>query len=117
MEAYCVKCKEKREIQKPQAGFNSRSTPVTTGICKVCGTKLYRMGRTEMHKGMIAPPRVKKEIKRKGKMVIVESPAKARTVGNILGKGYTVRASVGHVRDLLRSKLSVDVENNFKPKN
>ena len=116
MEAYCVKCKEKREIQKPQAGFNSRSTPVTTGICKVCGTKLYRMGRTEMHEGMIAPPRVKKEINRKGKMVIVESPAKARTVGNILGKGYTVRASVGHVRDLLRSQLSVDVENNFQPK-
>ena len=116
MEAYCVKCKEKREIQNPQAEFNSRSTPVTTGICKVCGTKLYRIGRTEMHEGMVAPPRVKKEIKRKGKMVIVESPAKARTVGNILGKGYTVRASVGHVRDLLRSQLSVDVENNFQPK-
>jgi DNA topoisomerase-1 len=116
LEAYCVKCKEKREIQNPQADFNSRSTPVTTGICKVCGTKLYRMGRTELHEGMVAPPRVKKEIKRKGKMVIVESPAKARTVGNFLGKGYTVRASVGHVRDLLRSQLSVDVENNFKPK-
>ena len=116
MEAYCVKCKEKREIQNPQAEFNSRSTPVTTGICKVCGTKLYRIGRTEMHEGMVAPLREKKEIKRKGKMVIVESPAKARTVGNILGKGYTVRASVGHVRDLLRSQLSVDVENNFQPK-
>jgi DNA topoisomerase-1 len=74
------------------------------------------MGRTEIHEGMVAPPRVKKEIKRKGKMVIVESPAKARTVGNFLGKGYTVRASVGHVRDLLRSQLSVDVENNFQPK-
>jgi len=116
LEAYCLKCKEKREIQNPQAGFNSRSTPVTTGICKVCGTKLYRMGRTEMHEGLVAPPRVKKEIKRKGKLVIVESPAKARTVGNFLGKGYTVRASVGHVRDLLRSQLSVDVENNFQPK-
>ena len=116
MEAYCVKCKEKREVQNPQAEFNSRSTPVTTGVCKVCGTKLYRIGRTEMHEGMVAPPRVKKEIKRKGKMVIVESPAKARTVGNFLGKGYTVRASVGHVRDLLRSQLSVDVENNFQPK-
>jgi DNA topoisomerase-1 len=48
--------------------------------------------------------------------VIVESPAKARTVGRFLGKGYTVRASVGHVRDLLRSQLSVDVENDFEPK-
>ena len=44
------------------------------------------------------------------------SPAKARTVGRFLGKGYTVKASVGHVRDLLRSQLSVDVENDFTPK-
>ncbi|OGT27342.1 MAG: DNA topoisomerase I [Gammaproteobacteria bacterium RBG_16_66_13] len=50
-----------------------------------------------------------------GKLVIVESPAKARTVGRFLGKGYSVRASVGHVRDLLRSRLSVDVDNNFAP--
>ena len=48
--------------------------------------------------------------------MIVESPAKARTVGRFLGKGYTVKASVGHVRDLLRSQLSVDVENDFEPK-
>jgi DNA topoisomerase-1 len=48
--------------------------------------------------------------------VIVESPAKARTIENYLGKGYKVRASVGHVRDLLRSKLSVDVENDFEPR-
>ena len=54
--------------------------------------------------------------RRKGKLVIVESPAKARTVGRFLGKGYTVKASVGHVRDLLRSQLSVDVENGFTPK-
>jgi DNA topoisomerase-1 len=51
-----------------------------------------------------------------GKLVIVESPAKAKTVGRFLGKGYTVRASVGHIRDLLRSQLSVDVENNYQPK-
>ena len=48
--------------------------------------------------------------------MIVESPAKAKTVSRFLGKGYTVRASVGHVRDLLRSKLSVDVENDFEPR-
>ncbi len=51
-----------------------------------------------------------------GKLVIVESPAKARTVGRFLGHGYDVRASVGHVRDLLRSQLSVDIENGFTPK-
>jgi DNA topoisomerase-1 len=54
--------------------------------------------------------------RRSGKLVIVESPAKARTVGRFLGKGYIVKASVGHVRDLLRSQLSVDVEHDFAPK-
>ena len=49
-------------------------------------------------------------------LVIVESPAKARTIGRYLGKDYTVEASVGHVRDLLRSQLSVDVDNDFVPK-
>jgi DNA topoisomerase-1 len=54
--------------------------------------------------------------KKVGKLVIVESPAKARSVGHFLGRGYTVKASKGHVRDLLVSQLSVDVENNFEPK-
>ncbi len=57
----------------------------------------------------------RKKNRRDGKLVIVESPAKAKTVGKFLGKGYTVKASVGHVRDLLRSRLSVDVENDFRP--
>ncbi len=116
MEAYCMKCKTKREMKDAVASFNAKSSPVTIGVCTVCGTKLYRMGRTDAHEGMVAPPRPKKVVKREGKLVIVESPAKAKTVGRFLGKGYTVRASVGHVRDLLRSQLSVDVENNFTPK-
>jgi DNA topoisomerase-1 len=114
LEAYCVKCKEKREIKNPEPGFNARATPVTTGICPVCGTKLYRIGKTDKHAGM-TPPKIAKA-KRNGKLVIVESPAKAKTVGNFLGKGYTVKASIGHVRDLLRSQLSVDVQNDFEPK-
>ncbi len=48
-------------------------------------------------------------------LVIVESPAKARTISGILGSGYDVTASVGHVRDLPKSKLGVDVENEFEP--
>src|SRR5512136_2234612 len=71
------------------------------------------MGNTPAHEGLIAP---KKGDNRKGKLVIVESPAKARTVGRFLGKGFTVKASVGHVRDLLHSQLSVDVEHDFAPK-
>src|SRR5690625_5943864 len=49
-------------------------------------------------------------------LVIVESPAKARTIERYLGKNYTVKASMGHVRDLPRSQMGVDVENNFTPK-
>lgn len=48
-------------------------------------------------------------------LVIVESPAKAKTIQKYLGAGYEVIASMGHVRDLQKSKLSVDTENDFKP--
>ncbi|GAB4503405.1 MAG: type I DNA topoisomerase [Anaerolineales bacterium] len=113
MEAYCMKCKTKREIQNPEATFNAKGSPVTTGVCPECGTKLYRVGKTPAHEGLTPPS---PQNTRKGKLVIVESPAKAKTVGRFLGKGYTVRASVGHVRDLLRSQLSVDIENDFAPK-
>ena len=112
-----MKCKTKREMSEPQATFNAKSSPVTIGTCPVCGTKLYRMGRTEAHAELTPPEKpAKVEKPRHGKLVIVESPAKAKTVGRFLGKGYTVRASVGHIRDLLRSSLSVDVENDFTPK-
>lgn len=50
------------------------------------------------------------------KLVIVESPTKGRTVQNYLGKDYKVLASMGHVRDLPKSEIGVDVENNFEPK-
>ncbi len=143
MEAYCVRCKEKREIQNPEAGFTVTGTPITRGTCAVCGTKLARMGTTDAHAGLEKPatiarkPRVVKagkatesqvsgrhtvknrttiENRHVGKLVIVESPAKAKTIGRFLGNGYTVRASIGHVRDLLRSSLSVDVEHDFAPK-
>ena len=102
MEAYCMKCRTKREIQDPQAAFNAAGAPVTRGTCAVCGTRLFRIGKTEAHEGMVKP---EKYANRSGKLVIVESPAKAKTVGRFLGKGYTVRASVGHIRDLLRSQL------------
>ena len=50
------------------------------------------------------------------KLVIVESPTKAKTIGKFLGNGYKVIASNGHVRDLPKSQLGVDVEHNFEPK-
>ena len=48
-------------------------------------------------------------------LVIVESPAKAKTIGKYLGKDYEVKASMGHLRDLPKSKLGVDIEHDFEP--
>lgn len=154
MEAYCLKCKEKRDIKDPTAEFTANGSPITKGTCPVCGCKMSKMGHTEAHDLLEKPvvtasksagtkktsaakkpaakkPAAKKTtakrtaakpavshagIGRNQSLVIVESPTKARTIGRFLGRDYVVRASVGHVRDLLKSTLSVDVENNFEPK-
>jgi DNA topoisomerase-1 len=159
-QAYCVKCKAKRDMVDAQPAFTSSGVPMTKGKCGVCGTNLSLMGATPAHEGLERPavtPRpkgsarktsaskasskktgTKKATSKKAsgtpkksaaekqapatrsrgarKVVIVESPAKARTVGNFLGKDYAVLASKGHIRDLLVSQLSVDVENDFEPK-
>jgi len=130
LQAYCVKCKEKRDITNAQPVYTKTGTPATSGSCAVCGTKLFRMGETAAHANVPKPeviekPKSKKKASKKkggkrkksvGKLVIVESPAKARSVGGFLGRGYTVMASKGHIRDLLVTQLSVDVENDFEPK-
>ncbi|HZY45814.1 MAG TPA: toprim domain-containing protein, partial [Anaerolineae bacterium] len=136
MEAYCVKCKTKREMTEAKPEYTASGTAATRGKCPVCGTTLYRMGATPEHANIPKPDPVAKSDKprkkrastkngkgkngsdapRSGTLVIVESPAKAKTIGRFLGKGYTVKPSVGHVRDLLRSTLSVDVEHDFTPK-
>jgi DNA topoisomerase-1 len=56
-----------------------------------------------------------KKVKPGSALVVVESPAKARTIGKYLGAGYVVKASVGHVRDLPKSKTGVDIEHGFEP--
>src|SRR5437763_5704036 len=70
----------------------------------------------------MATSKVKKSSKKKiskrpsgHTLVIVESPAKAKTIKKYLGSGYTVKASVGHVKDLPKSKIGVDVQKDFKP--
>lgn len=143
-QAYCVKCREKRDMLNPVPVYTKTGTPGTKGECPVCGTSLFRMGATPAHDSIPKPEVVAKpkkqaskkknkkgtktatksaaskskgsSKKRSGKLVIVESPAKARTVSNFLGKGFKVKASKGHVRDLLVTQLAVDVENDFEPK-
>ena len=60
---------------------------------------------------------VKKDTKAEAgkKLVIVESPTKAKTLTKILGSRYVVKSSVGHIRDLPKSRLAIDVENGFTP--
>lgn len=139
IEAYCFKCKTKRDMRNPEAIYNKAGAPATRGQCPDCGTSMYRIGATPAHDGIPKPEKIerpkRKKAKRKanskrkaksranaskppknvGKLVIVESPAKARSIGGYLGDGYTVMSSLGHVRDLLKSRLSVDVERDFKP--
>lgn len=206
MEAYCFKCKTKREMVNATPIYMENGSPATTGTCPVCGGKLFKMGGSEAHASIEKPapaakkPAAKKTaakssttkaasttkkaatsktstakksvtatkattaktkaaatktdepatakkstaktasatsktakttkttsktagktsksaapVRRSGKLVIVESPAKAKSVGRYLGTGYTVKASKGHVRDLYKSKLSVDLQNNFNP--
>ncbi|MEM7496268.1 MAG: type I DNA topoisomerase, partial [Myxococcota bacterium] len=128
LEGYCFKCKEKREIVAPKAEWAANGSPGTRGKCPVCDGTIYRAGYTDDHKDLPKPEitvtkkkkatkkkSTKKSPRRSGRLVIVESPAKAKTIGKYLGRGYTVKSSVGHVRDLLKSRLSVDVDNDYEP--
>lgn len=142
-QAYCFKCRTKREMQNPEAIYNKIGAPATRGQCPECGTAMYRTGATAAHDGVPKPEKIERPARKKsktkakkktraksgaksngsraakrnnvGRLVIVESPAKARSIGGFLGKGYTVLSSKGHVRDLLKSRLSVDVEQDFEP--
>lgn len=141
-QAYCFKCRTKREMQNPVAVYNKAGAPATRGECPECETTMYRIGLTPAHEGIpkpekiVRPKRKKPDPRRKtkpkskaktraksnakranvGKLVIVESPGKVDNISNYLGKGYSVMSSKGHVRDLLKSTLSVDVQNEFEPK-
>lgn len=138
---YCLKCKEKRVIENATPEWAANGSPGTRGKCPVCGATIYKQGYTPAHESLpkphsaelvntvrkksaakSAPAPAKKKAssakkggQRGGKLVVVESPAKAKTIGRYLGRGYIVKPSLGHVRDLLKSRLSVDVENDFAP--
>jgi DNA topoisomerase-1 len=133
MIGYCFKCREKRVIQNATAEWAANGSPGTRGTCPVCGGTIYKQGRTTAHETLLKPeiaakPKASKkgngagnkttpskQQKNGGKLVIVESPTKAKTIGRYLGRDFVVKSSLGHVRDLLKSRLSVDVENNFMP--
>ncbi|WP_420644187.1 type I DNA topoisomerase [Candidatus Leptofilum sp.] len=130
---YCFSCKGKHALLNAKAEWAANGSPGTRGTCANCGGTIYKAGYTPAHENLPKPEvtvkrkkktkagkkkasrKGKSRTRRSGKLVVVESPAKAKTIGRYLGRGYTVKSSVGHVRDLLKSRLSVDVENNFEP--
>ena len=59
--AYCVKCKEKRPVDNATPVFTKAAQPATRGVCRVCGTSLYRMGATQAHEGLTPPEPVRKK--------------------------------------------------------
>ena len=93
---------------------NNRATTKAAG--KTTAKKTTAKRKSTKAKGSKAKSSAVKLPSSAGKsLVIVESPAKARTVGQILGRKYVVTASQGHVRDLPKSKIGVDVEQDFEP--
>ncbi|MEX0691131.1 MAG: type I DNA topoisomerase [Gemmatimonadales bacterium] len=82
-----------------------RTTKKTTKATKATKTKAPKT----------AESKVTKVAKGRGRLLVVESPTKARTIGKYLGSEYTVKATVGHLRDLPKRKLGVDVDDGFKP--
>jgi DNA topoisomerase-1 len=113
MIAYCFKCKAKREMENATPVFMTNGRPATRGRCPVCGTGMFKIGHTPAHDELEMAGHIHGL---SGRLVIVESPAKARTVGRFLGDGYEVHASVGHVRDLPSNRLGVDPEKSFEPR-
>ncbi|MBN1888456.1 MAG: type I DNA topoisomerase [Thermoflexales bacterium] len=114
--AYCVKCRQKQAMQDARPVFTRAGRAATQGTCPACGTKLFLPGHTPAHAGLDPREHIKAALAGSPKLVIVESPAKARTVGRFLGQAYLVKASVGHVRDLPANRMGIDVENDFAPR-
>jgi DNA topoisomerase I len=111
---------KKSSAKKPAA---KPAAKVAAKVTKVDG-KIARTLRAKAKDVKEKPPRralatvvvnVPRKAARQRSLVIVESPAKAKTIKKYLGAGYTVKASVGHVKDLPKSKIGVDVEKDFRP--
>ena len=86
------------------------------GDSSVAITKTITIGTNKSKVRRMREPIFKRKVNPKGKcLVVVESPAKAKTIERILGTEYKVMASMGHLRDLPQKTLGVEIDNGFKP--
>src|SRR5262245_4949627 len=98
----------------------SRKTGSTTKKSAKAGAKSKATAKAAARRRASASPEVIEEEPASApagstSLVIVESPAKAKTIGKYLGRGYRVRATVGHIMDLPEKKLGIDIDNGFEP--
>ncbi|HET9424613.1 MAG TPA: toprim domain-containing protein, partial [Gemmatimonadaceae bacterium] len=105
----------KTTTKRPAAKKPKATTPKSAAKTSRAVKKTATRGRTavaDYEDGEVGTGTAARE---GGTLVIVESPAKAKTIGKYLGRGYRVQATVGHIMDLPEKKLGIDVENGFEP--
>ena len=111
-EAAVKKASAKKTATKKSAARDSAAT--ASAAEKKLAAKKSALKKTAVKKTAAKKTAKKKEAPQT--LVVVESPAKAKTIEKYLGKKYMVRASMGHLRDLPKSQFGIDVENDFAPK-
>lgn len=100
-----------KTVAKSPAKTVAKKAAAKSAAKKASSTK----ARSRSRVGVAAPDDDEPALAGGTTLVIVESPAKAKTIGKYLGKGFTVKATVGHVRDLPAKKLGIDIERGFAP--
>jgi len=101
-----------RKVGAKRPATKKKATAKKSGAKRVVKATRSKKAAVEYEDGEES---VGTEARQGGTLVIVESPAKAKTIGKYLGRGYRVRATVGHIMDLPEKKLGIDVDNGFEP--
>jgi DNA topoisomerase-1 len=112
-----------KPAKKPSKSTPTKSTPAKSTAAKAKPKTMKKASTTATDVEVVASgdeseapaKKTRAKVGRNGALVIVESPAKAKTIKKYLGTGYVVKASVGHVKDLPKKKMGIDIEHGFQP--